>query len=296
MAEMNPSPHRICETTGDPELWCEHCDTAQHLKADDQILRTVAQLRRIPDLAALVEQAEGRPVRQATGRSRRTKAASTPLPATTSVRDMLTTALAELSEAVRVVAEEQRATTDTWPDLADPPTIATECGYLAAAADIWADDDFCRRWVAGTARKIHEALSRWTGEQAPTPPRYTCPHCQGRLHRDSYAADGDGQQLACSGCGHIWHPKDIAHQAMLRTPLPLPDLAAQLGLTARTLQRWAAANLIRPTTTHTPSPKHPALYLPADAHRIATMGRRSRRVRECEQSRPALSSACRQSV
>ena len=133
-------------------------------------------------------------------------------------------------------------------------------------------------------------------------------HCgrhgeRGRGRRRCGAADGDGQQLACSGCGHIWHPKDIAHQAMLRTPLPLPDLAAQLGLTERTLQRWAAANLIRPTTTHTPSPKHPALYLPADAHRIATMikagkkvGRRSRRVRECEQSRPALSSACRQSV
>lgn len=261
----------LCEQTGEPELWCEHCDTSRQVQADDRILRTLAELRRIPDLAALVMQADDAPVRVATGKARRTKAAASPMPTTMAARDMIATGLATLSGAVRVVAEQQRQSSDTWPDLADPPTISSECAYLATAAEVWSDDDFCLRWVTDAVRQVHSSLSRWSGEQPPRPPRYTCPQCRGRLHCDRYAADGEGKQLACSDCGHIWHPEDIAHQAALNTPLPLPELAAQLGRTERTLQRWAAANLITPVTTHTPSPKHPALYLPADAHRIAAM-------------------------
>lgn len=262
-----------CEVTGEPQLFCHHCDTARQLADDDRVQRTIAQLRRIPNLATLVTIADDAPVRTPTGKTKAAKATSSPIPTKTAARDLLNTTATQLEEAVRVVAEHQRQTLDTWPDLADPPTLAGDCGYLLEATELWEDDDFTRQWVTTTAHKVHEALSRWVGEQIPRPPVYRCPKCNGKLRLGCYSATGEGSQLACADCHHIYHPADIAHIGTITTPTPLPDIAAWLNLTERTLQRWASAHLFTPVTTHTPSPKRPALYLPSDVQRVASMVR-----------------------
>lgn len=242
-------------------------------------MTTLDKLAQIPDLAALAYVSRDTPHRPEGGR-RRARTGS-PMPAEVACLDMLRPdehgLLAVLSEAVRVVVEEMRAASVYEPTPDAEPTWAGECGYLIAQCSWWQSDPFCREWIAGdgtrekpgAVNRVHGELARWIGQ--PPAQRLACPICRGRLNRDSYGATGDGQQLACSECGHIWHSKDIAHEAVKRTPMSLPDIATMLDLTERTLQRWASAGILQPVTDHEPSPKAPALYLPEDATRAANM-------------------------
>ena len=86
--------------------------------------------------------------------------------------------------------------------------------------------------------------------------------------RDRYL-DDDGQQLGCTNCGHIECAEDVAREAAMRTPMPLPKIAAMLGVAERTLRRWAS--LVEPVSRHEPSPHRPALYRPSEFARIKSI-------------------------
>lgn len=237
-------------------------------------MTTLARLAAIPDLAALVWTARATPHR-APGHKTHTKITGSPMPPEVAAWDMLrpdeSGLLHELTQAVRVVVEDMRAA-DVWePEPADRPTWASECGFLVATAHHWQCDPFAHEFVRDATKTVHRALSRWVGEQPP--PALACTRCGNPVHRGRHTADGEAQTLACSGCGRIWHPADLAHEATMRTPQPLPVIADMLGRSERTLQRWVNAGLIQPVTDHQPTPRDPALYLPAEVAPLAAMVR-----------------------
>lgn len=229
----------------------------------------IEKLKSIPELAALVEAAAATPYRPP-GARRHGKLTSSPMPPEVAAWDMLSTdgLLFELQQAVRMVWEQQAQRRP----LSNPPTFAGECGWLIATEDEWRPDPLMHEWVRDSVGKVHRDLSRWIGETPPA--RIECTKCRGEVQRDDYSATGDGEErMACTDCGTVWTRHDLAHAATMHTPASLPDIATLIERTPRTLQRWADAGLVRPVSTHEPSPNNPALYLPADVARIAGMVR-----------------------
>lgn len=232
--------------------------------------RTIEMLRCIPDLAALAYVSRATPHRTEGGR--RSARTGSPIPAEVACLDMLRPdehgLLAVLSAAVRVVVEEMRASDVYEPTPNAEPTWASECGYLIAQSAWWQADDFAGGWVAKSTSKVHRALSLWVGQ--PPPPRLICPRCRGRITEDRASDHPDAAGvLACGDCGHVWHAKDVAHEAVMGTPMSLTDIAPMVGVTDRTLRRWAEAGILVAVSEHEPSPRLPALYLPGDVKRLA---------------------------
>jgi hypothetical protein len=241
---------------------------------------TLDKLRAIPDLAALVYLSADTPHRPP-GRSKHGKLTNSPMPPSVSAWDMLRPDEHGLMEPLIQAAERIRETMTNPPDM-PTPTWVIVCSDIITHHEHWNADpshthttdntcDCLTCAVTNTTRTTHRDLSRWVGEQPPRPLR--CTKCRGHVHRDRYGADGS-TAVACSDCGHQWHPKDLAHEATMATPAPLPAIASLLGLTERTLQRWVSAGLAHPTTDHTPTPRQPAMYLPQDLARLATMIRK----------------------
>ena len=238
-------------------------------------MNTLDKLKQIPDLAAQVQMSPATPYRVPAvqrapgGKSLRQggKVSSGPVPASILAEDMLSTTglLFELTQAVRMVWEQQDAPRTL---LAEDVSFAGECEWLISTAEFWQADPVLAEWVRDTANRVHRQLARWVGEVAPS--RLVCPTCGGRVALDDYTATGEGtKQAACSACGVIWHPEDIATDVVLYTPARLPVIAELLGIGLRTLQRWAKSGDLPPVTSHTPAPNTPHLYLPAKAKQLA---------------------------
>jgi len=248
---------------------------------------TIERLREIPDLAMQVYASRdtphrpGRPTtasvttqgpRVSSGcpqyinprKRTATPAIHAPIPASVIAWDMLRTD--EHGRELEYLIEACVAVRDDMAEAPDMPSPrwADVCADLIALREWWESDDVLLDFVGDAAGRAHRALRRWVGESLP--PRLTCPRCSGRLHRDRYAATDDvAEQLACADCGQIIGPKEVAHRARMRTPAALPEIAGMVGVTERTLRRWAEAGVLHPVTDHEPSPRRPALYLPADA-------------------------------
>lgn len=261
----------LCEPHGKPALLCVECDrvelTTDPLDAPD----TLAKLALIPVLAALVTDTPHREQRQKLGKPG--KLTASPMPAAIQARDLLDDVVRLMAEAVRVTREDMtRAQYDEYPDLEADPSIPSDCAWLDATEPVWNADPLTREWVTSNTNQAHRMLALWCNELPPPAQRYACRKCGGRLHRDRFA-DVQGQQLGCTDCGAIYHPADVVHLAIDATPVDLPTLASMLSMTERTLQRWVAAGLVTPVSTHAPSPRRPALFLPADAARVRAVVR-----------------------
>lgn len=243
---------------------------------------TIGRLREIPDLATQVYVSRdtphrpGRPTtasvttqgpRVSSGcpqyinprKRTATPAIHAPIPASVIAWDMLRTdehgrELEYLIEACVAVRDDMDA-----PPVMPSPRWADVCADLIVLREWWESDDVLLDWVGDAAGKAHLALSRWVGTSRP--PRLACPKCDGKMHEIGYGdAIESGTNLRCSDCGAILGAKDIAHEAVMRTPAPLTDIATMLAIPLRTVQRWAT--VIEAATDHEPSPKRPALYLP----------------------------------
>ena len=244
---------------------------AQRPRHTPSAATTVDRLREIPDLAAQVYVSRdtphrpGRPTSTATGTAKpghvkphkgsQRSAAESPLPATVAAYDTLTGCELEyLLEACVAVRDDM----DTPPDM-PAPRWAEVCADLIGLREWWESDDVLLDFVGDAAGKAHRALRRWVG--VALPPRLTCPKCGGRLAVERAGDNPNASAvLVCGDCGHVWHAATIAHEATMRIPAPLTDIAVMLGIPLRTVQRWAS--VVRAETDHDPSPKRPALYLP----------------------------------
>ena len=228
---------------------------------------TADQIAAIPDLITHVVAAHDTPARDHS--SRRASNRGSAMPPTVACHAMLADMQRLLAEAVRVAAEEMRDGQQWEPEPPEPPTWAADCGWLLheRVQPWWQSDGAAEDMVSSNIGTIHVTLSRWIGERT-TPRAYRCPQCGGAMLVDRYL-DDDGQQLGCTNCGHIEGAEDVAREAVMRTPMPLPKIAAMLGVTERTLQRWAS--LVEPVSTHKPSPHRPALYRPGEFARINLM-------------------------
>lgn len=232
---------------------------------------TVDRLREIPDLAAQVYVSRdtphrpGRPTSTATGTAKpghvkphkgsRGSTSESPMPAVVAAYDILARAELEyLIEACVAVRDDMDTPTDM-----PAPRWAEVCADLIGLREWWESDDVLLDFVGDAAGKAHRALRRWVGESRP--PRLACPKCGGKMREIGYGdAMESGTNLRCSDCGTILGAKDVAHEATMRTPAPLTDIAAMFAIPLRTVQRWAAN--VEAATDHEPSPKRPALYLP----------------------------------
>lgn len=234
-------------------------------------MNTLDKLRQIPDLAALVPLTEGVPYRRPPGPEKRSgsKMTSGPMPPQVAAKEYMLSSrglMHELTMAIRMVWEQQEPPRKL---LADTATFASECAWLIETADQWHADPVLLGWVRGKVNLVHAELAGWVGEQ--TPARLVC-GCGGTVEVDDYSATGDGSRAAaCSGCGKVWLPEDIATSAVMNTPVRLPEVARLVGVHIRKLQRWASAGLLKPVTSHSPAPNAPHLYVPADAQRLAAM-------------------------
>lgn len=232
-------------------------------------MNTLEKLRAIPDLATLAGSFAATPYRAPRGPEKYTGRgmSSGPVPTELLASDMLSTVglLAELTLAVRMVWEQQEGDR-LVPN--DPTTFAGECSWLIRTSDVWQADPVMHKYVRGKVNRVHRELARWVGV-APAQ-RLVCAKCGGPVHVDDYSATGDGQKAAaCSDCGTVWTPGDIATGVVMNTPSRLPEVARLTGVNLRKLQRLAKAGLLKPVTTHSPAPNTPALYLPSAAAALA---------------------------
>ena len=227
---------------------------------------TADQIAAIPDLITHVIAAHDTPARDHSSRRAGTRGST--MPPTVACHAMLADMQRLLAEAVRVAAEEMRDGQQWEPEPPEPPTWAGDCGWLLheRVQPWWQSDGAAEDMVASNIGTIHVTLSRWIGERT-TPRAYRCPQCGGAMLVDRYL--DDGQQLGCTSCGHIEGAEDVAREAVMRTPMPLPRIAALLGVAERTLRRWAS--LVEPVSRHKPSPHRPALYRPSEFARIKSI-------------------------
>ena len=242
---------------------------------------TVERLREIPDLAAQAYTSRDTPHRGGRGAGRASaapgprvsssapipthlrkrgggKLAGSPIPAEVACWDLLRDDEHGLIQELIEACEAIRGDMEQPPDL-PASTWAAVCSDLLGLSDWWQSDDLLHDWVSSSVTHVHSSLSRWVGD--PRQVRLTCTRCGGRLAVER-AGDSPNAAAAvvCGDCGHVWHAATVAHEATMRTPLPVTEIAERLGVPLRTVQRYAS--LIQPETDHEPSPKRPALYLP----------------------------------
>lgn len=218
-------------------------------------MTVLKQLAEIPDLAVRVwlTRHTGPTRTSETGRGGTSSDAN--LPPEVAAMDLLRTdehgPFQHLVSCIDVIVTEVGDTAPDWP----AATWDETCAWLIRWAHLWQTDPWLFDWVIDGVQRVHAALRQWTGDRAPA--RLSCLKCHGRM-----VAIHAGVQ--CSDCGHIWSAADIAHEVMLDTPMSLPEIAAQLGVSERAAQRWTLRRGIQPTTTHKASPRNPARYLPRD--------------------------------
>ena len=186
------------------------------------------------------------------------KLAGSPIPAQVACWDMMRDDEHGLMQELIEACEAIRGDMEQPPEL-PASTWAAVCSDLLDLSDRWQSDDLLHDWVSSSVAHVHSSLSRWVGD--PRPARLTCTKCSGRLAVERAGDNPNASAvLVCGDCGHVWHAATIAHEATMRIPAPLTDIAAMLGIPLRTVQRWAS--VVRAETDHDPSPKRPALYLP----------------------------------
>ena len=219
-------------------------------------MTTADKLRAIPNLAAQAYTSRDTP-HQTPGK-RSGKLIGSPIPARVACWDMMRDDEHGLMQELIEACEAIRGDMEQPPEL-PASTWAAVCSDLLDLSDRWQSDDLLHDWVSSSVAHVHSSLSRWVGD--PRPARLTCTKCSGRLAVERAGDNPNASAvLVCGDCGHVWHAATIAHEATMRIPAPLTDIAVMLGIPLRTVQRWAS--VVRAETDHDPSPKRPALYLP----------------------------------
>ncbi len=210
------SPHRLCETSGLPEISCEHCEQIPYLTdLDARELRV--RIAGLPQLAAdSVIRDTSNGVRVA-----RQKPGSTPPPGVDLDRIDLSRGreqpalLARLSGCVRAVAEQLHQHHRPVPDMALGTDISwsTESRWLIQTMTWWQTDDWCAEWCATEVDTIERKLTK-AKTRAVDVTRQTCASCGTRIT----AHTTDQLMVAqCPDCGRIAGMKPRLTQAQRAT-------------------------------------------------------------------------------
>lgn len=208
----------------------------------------LAQLRVIPDLAAEVFATWGHPNPSGAALVR-SRPVDPPAPTDLDTLDALRLdphgLLFELTQAVRATAEHLRDTGRPWPALTNPPTWASECGWLAATADVWGTDLWLNRFTVGAVDRVHAELSRIAREHVPHVPClvYGCP---GQMEAWDQSADGGWLWVTECEHGHHVDRHEIVRRAQDLQPLTLADMSARVGIPVKTLHRWVKRRILHP--------------------------------------------------
>ena len=142
--------------------------------------------------------------------------------------------LHRLAQCVRAVVEDMP---EHPGDLTDTPTWAGECDWLITHANTWRADAFLTDLVGSEVHAIHRELCRIARIHPPL--RLQCPRCQAPVH----LAPG-GQYYRCENEHIIDHWAEIKRLGVLNQPVTIPEAAAELGASERTLQDWQQRGLM----------------------------------------------------
>ena len=209
-------------------------------------------LARIPDLAAEVWLTRDAPNPGGdSGRHTRTPPTSKPplsIAAFEALREVdpdgtSETPLWDLTQAVRVAWDEIRDAgldTDSLPRPAERPSYASEAGWLLKTVDTWelAADLVAINLIDWLVGKCYGELSRLAREPQPLTLRCLVYGCGGRI-----SVDDSGRADECEN-GHPIDRHEAVRRARHALPMSLPEIAVDLGVTDRTLQRWANSGMI----------------------------------------------------
>ena len=198
---------------------------------------TVQQLHELPDLAAEVYLTWGHPnpSEQPVVQVKRIHPrAPADLDTLDALRPDELGLLHRLAQCVRAVVEDMP---EHPGDLTDTPTWAGECDWLITHANTWRADAFLTDLVGSEVHAIHRELCRIARIHPPL--RLQCPRCQAPVH----LAPG-GQYYRCEAGHIIDHWAEIKRLGVLNQPVTIPEAAAELGASERTLQDWQQRGLM----------------------------------------------------
>lgn len=258
------SPHRICEVTGETELWCDHCDqlafgrrtvTPAHRAdrdpgtswlSDHADKRLQQELRDLPErLAVAVAVIDGE--RLGSGGVRTVPGSRPPL--NIAVLDLTLRApltadpmahtlgargavLSGLESWVRL-AHDEMLDTDTPTTDPDPtPTVTSETGWLLRHIT-WILD---QQWVVELAEDVHrwaEQIRESLGDRAEYRPR--CPKC------GDWVAQFAGFFTCPSG-----HETPARHLMALQHPMTADQFAEAFDVTPAAIRQWVKRGHLAP--------------------------------------------------
>lgn len=153
--------------------------------------------------------------------------------------------VASLESWTRVVCEEIGP---DRPDMAEVATVRTECSVLLEVWD-WIED---QQWAEELAEDVSKLTGRVRAALGIRPEyRPRCRYCRNRVK----PVDADGNLTswdacaygACTGCPEKYPPGPaLAALAAVQAPIALKEIAEQLSMPLRTLQRLAERQVIKP--------------------------------------------------
>ncbi len=269
------SPHRHCEQTGEPELFCEHCDdllgvreTTPWSKAGrepkpahgwltprrEQALRDT--LRDLPDRLALVHRVIGgenlgEPTRGVPGlrpplsiaaldlSRHRGRAVNDPIAhmagRSSGVLDMLASWV-RLAEA-EMCDEGIECTTP-----AATPTVSSESAWLLRHI-VWILD---QQWVTELADDIAKVAADIRAALHERPEyRPRCTACKGHVEQAT------GGLFVCTSCHREYFARELVS---LQQPMTADQLTRAFEVTAEAIRQWKARGLLEPATDHDGQP------------------------------------------
>ena len=218
-------------------------------------------LARIPDLAAEVWLTRGAPNPSGEIERHPLTFESKP-PTSVAVLDALRpidpdgdsiTPLWHLCQAVRVAWDEIRASGEdvrNLPAQSEHATYASEAGWLLATMGLWQAvvDEFAWGYIEQEIKDCYGELVRLAREPKPLVMWCQVDGCGGKI-KPIPVMHGDREVLHAEYCefGHQIDRHEAARRAARMADMSLPEIAVELGVTDRTLRRWAEAGLIRRT-------------------------------------------------
>jgi hypothetical protein len=220
-------------------------------KEEDEMIKTIEQLKEIPDMASQVQALLDTRTTPPTG----TLAILHPTPVNSRIPLNLTLwsilgdELTRLTGTMRVIEEESIRSGTLLPSWPIQKTIATVCEWLSdeKVVFIWENNPPIRDWVADTCKKIYNNFRRALHIENDLPTfTLNCPQIiDSQPCRLSATLDTANQTFFCPA-GHQWKILEVIEQLNRIQPHTAAQAARILGIKRTTINVWHVRGKLTP--------------------------------------------------